>query len=203
MARVSGGGQGNFGGESLASEESLALEGRGASSLYPTKEEAARGAALELELRLEEALEMAEDADMRRHYEFRMTDEGPALELEERSDSRLFDEGTATPTSTLRSFLRTVAATAKGTGNAFVVAGHMGAKPLVLEDNPTWRLSLERADKVRELLENSGLPRNRLKRVTGFGDQKLKYPETPMAIGNNRIEIIILRNPLPVPLVRH
>lgn len=203
VARVSGGGQGNFGGESLASEESLALEGRGASSLYPTEEEAARGAVLELELRLKEALEVSEDSDTRRHYEFRMTDEGPALELEEKPDSRLFDEGTATPTPEFRAFLRTVAATAKETGNDFVIAGHMSAKPLVLEDNPTWRLSLERADKVRELLENSGLSREALKRVTGFGAQKLKYPETPMAIGNNRIEIIILRSPPPVPLVRH
>lgn len=203
VARVSGGGQGNFGGESLASEESLALEGRGASSLYPTEEEAARGAVLELELRLEQALEVSEDSDTRRHYEFRMTDEGPALELEEKPDSRLFYEGTATPTPEFRAFLRTVAATAKETGNNFVIAGHMGAKPLVLEDNPTWRLSLERADKVRELLENNGLSREALKRVTGFGAQKLKYPEAPMAIGNNRIEIIILRSPPPVPLVRH
>lgn len=203
VARVSGGGKGNFGGESLQSEETLALEGRGASSLYPTEEDKARGALLELELKLEEALEESSVDDPRRIYEFKMTDEGPALELEEAPDSMLFAPGTADPTPSFRQFLRAVASTAQETGQDFVVAGHMSANPLVLRDNPTWRLSLDRADKVRELLGNAGLDRDRIKRVTGYGDQRLKYPRAPMAIGNNRIEIIILHDPARVPLVSH
>lgn len=203
VARVSGGGKGNFGGESLQSEETLALEGRGASSLYPTEEEQARGALLDLELQLEEELENVSTSLDRRHYEFRMTDEGPALELEEGPDSLLFKPGTAEPTPALREFLRAVSHTAQATEQDFLIAGFMSASPLVLKDNPVWRLSLERADKVRELLENSGLSHERVKRVTGHGDQRLKYQSTPMDIANNRIEIIVLQKSARVPLGSH
>ncbi|NVO25988.1 flagellar motor protein MotB [Donghicola sp. C2-DW-16] len=203
VARISGGGKGNFGGESLQSEETLALEGRGATSLNPTEENKARGAILELELKLEEALEESSADPSHRIYEFRMTDEGPALELEEGPESMLFLAGTAEPTADFRHFLEAVSVTAKETDHDFMVAGHMSSNPLVLRDNPTWRLSLDRADKVRELLEKGGLHRDRIKRVTGFGDQRLKYPDAPMALGNNRIEIIILQKPARVPLGSH
>jgi chemotaxis protein MotB len=77
--------------------------------------------------------------------------------------------------------------------NEVAVGAHTQARPVVLADNPVWNLSAERADKVRHALERAGLDGGRIKRVTGHADRSLA-DVNPMALRNNRIEIIVLRS---------
>ena len=41
------------------------------------------------------------------------------------------------------------------------------------------------------MLESGGLTEDRFKRVEGYADRQLKFPDEPFAAGNRRIEIIL------------
>ncbi|MDZ4136070.1 MAG: OmpA family protein, partial [Paracoccaceae bacterium] len=58
--------------------------------------------------------------------------------------------------------------------------------------NPVWNLSSARAQVVRDLIENAGIAPERMSRIGGFADRK-PVTANPMAVRNNRIEVILLR----------
>lgn len=72
----------------------------------------------------------------------------------------------------------------------------MRAYPDMLKKNPVWDLSAARAQAVRELFSDAGFDAKRIERVSGFADRKPVAPN-PMAVRNNRIEIILLRSDRP------
>jgi chemotaxis protein MotB len=78
------------------------------------------------------------------------------------------------------------------TANGIAIEGHVASFPITLIDNPAWTLSSARAQAMRDLLQQTGLPANRMQRVSGHADRK---PATanPMAGRNNRLEVILLR----------
>ena len=78
------------------------------------------------------------------------------------------------------------------TGNDIAINGHLSAQPEVLRVNPVWKLSAERAMPARLLLEATGFEAQRIERVTGYADRK-PVLGNPAAAGNNRIELILLR----------
>jgi len=77
--------------------------------------------------------------------------------------------------------------------NGIAVDAHTRARPVVLADSPVWDLSTARANAMRRLLEASGIKRGRLRRVTGHADRKPAV-SNPLAIRNNRLEVILLRS---------
>ena len=77
-------------------------------------------------------------------------------------------------------------------GNSVAVNGHIRAQPEVLRVNPVWDLSAARAMRMRVLLEQEGLVAARIQRVTGYAD-RMPTLRNPMALRNNRLEIILLR----------
>lgn len=212
LSRVSGGGDGSFGGESVFSEDQIAQNGTGASSLKPSQERQALGQSgidpardatqsgtFEERARLiEEALmgtggESAALDNLLRHIQTRLTDEGLIVELSDLEGDPLFDPQTAAPRQIARDLAVMVAGVFRLVENGVAVDGHLAAPPEVLIDNPVWTLSSERALGMRQLLEDAGLAPSRLQRVTGHADRKPAY-RNPMAVRNSRIEVILLRS---------
>jgi chemotaxis protein MotB len=201
VMRQSGGGDGALGGDSVFSERELARSGTGAAALHPAEDLAARGAdpseqddqALR---QLEEALtartgESLDDDALMRHVVTRVTDEGLVVELIELEDARLFDEADR-PTDMLRALAAMIARLSVMVANPVAVEAHVSARPVVLARNPVWDQSSGRAQSMRELLERGGLEPERIRRVTGHADRAPASPD-PMAVGNNRLEVIFLR----------
>lgn len=77
--------------------------------------------------------------------------------------------------------------------NKVALAGHVRANPIVQADNPVWPLSVDRAQQMRSLLNRAGMLPDRIRRVTGHADRS-PLAENPMALRNNRIEVILLRH---------
>ena len=179
--RISGGGDGAFGGDSIFSEEALARNGTGATSERPTEQDAARGlarqAAYKDRAELEKIAEMlagqgGESSVMEnalKHIVTRITDEGLVIELFELEGIPLFEKGTERPTQLLRDLTAVVAQTTKMVRNRVAVAAHLSAEPVVIADSPVWSLSSQRADRVRQLLIN---PKQRHKQGLN-GDSKV------------------------------
>lgn len=202
--RISGGGDGSFGGDSVFTEETLSQNGTGASSENRAQNQAkddvdgeadqeAQGFSDVQELLTAYSGEsMAADEAMR-HIVTKVTDEGLIIEMFDLDGEPLFDALTAEPEPVTEILIDILSEVIRIVRNEIAVSGHVRAQPLVVADNPVWDLSTRRADQVRLLLEAAGTPAKRVQRVTGYADRQLAVAN-PMAVRNNRIEIILLRN---------
>jgi chemotaxis protein MotB len=207
--RVSGGGDGAFGGNSVFSEETMAHTGTGAmdrktavASADEAGEDAGRGAAGEgraqSELKDVEKALMArggESSTMKqllRHVVTKVTDEGLVIEVFDLPGAPLFDADTSEPLPAMLAIADLLAEVLNLTTNEIAVNGHLRALPVTLIDNPVWDLSALRAQTSREMLETSGINPERMQRISGFADRKPAVAD-PAADRNNRIEVILLR----------
>ncbi|MDF3415224.1 OmpA family protein [Sulfitobacter sp. M57] len=197
--RVSGGGNGAFGGDSIFSEETLPQTGTGGMSARSAEGSGADGdPGVEKELRAAEAMLMGRGGETMvmenamRHIVTRITDEGLVIELFELDGIPLFDPATDEPTQLLRDLATLISATAKAVTNSIAIGGHVASDPVVLAQSPVWEKSATRAAAMRKLLEQSGIAPKRIERVTGHANRKPVLQDT-MAKRNNRIEVILLR----------
>ena len=208
--RVSGGGNGAFGGDSIFSENTLPKNGTGSTAHHSAQDDKARGATgnEDSDAAAEAETQVFRDVDARlqgmggeslvmenalRHVTTRITDEGLVIELFELEDIWLFEDGTDTPTQLLRDLASVISEAVKTVGNKIAVGGHVRANPIVLAENRVWELSAQRASVARQLLEGTGIASSRISRVTGHADRDPILPD-PMARRNNRIELILLRD---------
>ena len=207
--RVSGGGEGAFGGNSVFSEDVQAQNGTGGTMGDPSSADKNGGeggisASMDAEALKAEASEVdkalagrsGESMTMQRalrHVVTRITDEGLVIELFDLEGAPLF-EGT-TPTQVTRDLAAMLADVLAITTNEVAVNGHVASFPITLIVNPEWDLSSARAETLRSLLQAGGMPPSRMARVSGFADRK---PATgnPMAVRNNRLEVVLLRRDL-------
>lgn len=205
--RVSGGGDGAFGGDSVMSENTLARNGTGAAAANPTEDRQARGdskdsaaSTSEEEERLAEVEKslLARSGEsmtmerLMRHVVTRVTDEGLVIELFDIAGSPLFEGETDRPTQTLKDLAEVLASVLDATTNDIAIGGYLRSYPLILRENPVWPLSASRAQAGRVLLRDLGLADARFARVTGFADRKPLTPD-PSVLRNNRLEVVLLR----------
>lgn len=212
--RISGGGEGAFGGESIFSEVTLAQNGIGASSQHPTAQRQAQGAngnqqaetasgpeqtaeetafqAMATQLSGKGGESMVSDM-LARHITTRLTDEGLIIEIFDIEGSPLFHPRTSEPLPVMEEIAGMLTRVFSLVKNGVAVNGHVQAAPEVLKVNPSWDLSTERAHSVRALMENAGFESDRMRRVVGHSDRK-PVAANPMAIRNNRVELVLLRS---------
>jgi len=206
VMRASGGGDGAFGGDSVFTDETMAHTGHGGVPSQAMDEMADSGqgisgaeAALEQQVfeELEEALtgnsgeSMASDL-ARRHIVTELTDEGLMIELFDLDDEPLFIAGGSDPEAVMQELVSMIASAFGLVKNGIALEGHVAAQPVVVARNTSWELSGDRAGRVREMLENEGIAPERVRRVTGHADRE-PVARNPMAVRNNRIELILLR----------
>jgi len=209
IARVSGGGDGALGGDSILAEDSLAFSGRGGSStgtgasspapgmiggdqgmaLAQADEDLAelesaflamRGESLESELALQ-------------HVVTRITDEGLIVEMFDLPGQPLFDPESDRPMPVVAMIADLLSDAFGAYANGLSIEGHTRSYPLVLMKNPIWGLSSARSQSMRGLLEIAGLDADRMQRVTGHADRRPAVLDRS-AVRNNRLEVILLRN---------
>tara|TARA_R110000737_G_scaffold300804_1_gene307716 strand:+ start:622 stop:1455 length:834 start_codon:yes stop_codon:yes gene_type:complete len=204
--KVSGGGDGAFGGESVFSEIVLPEVGTGSTSLNATAQDKSSGnEKSEAEQAETKALEEIEKMlagrsgesdvhpDLLRHIVSRITDEGLVIELFDTDNATLFVDDTLQATPLLKQIASMLVRVTSIVSNKMAVEGHVHARPVVLNDNPVWGLSTQRAEEMRRLMIAQHLDPDRIIRVTGHADRELSA-RNPMSLRNNRLEIILLRS---------
>ena len=200
--RISGGGDGAFGGDSVFSEDTMAQSGTGAAEDSDTIDRQARGAlgrdaaAEESTLAaIEEALlgysgeSMFRDL-LRRHIVTRISDEGLVIEMFDTDQAPLFRPD-GSPGQELRALLPAIVSALALVENPLAIESHVASRP----DAPAtaWERSLARGYGVQRLLELLGFPPERIARLTGRADRS-PVTTDPTATRNNRIEIVVLRD---------
>jgi chemotaxis protein MotB len=127
-----------------------------------------------------------------RHVIKRVTDEGLIIEIFDLEDAPLFDEGMDSPTPLLHELENMFVDVSRLVTNTVGVGGYVRADPVVLAQSPVWELSAMRAGQMRKLMESAGMPTSRIQHVTGHASREPAASD-PMAVRNNRIEVILLR----------
>jgi chemotaxis protein MotB len=207
--RVSGGGDGAFGGDSIFSEETLPHNGLGASAQHATQKEQARGDSgtqddggveqssdAELQALVDELLGRGGEStvidNVLEHVNTRITDEGLVIELFALEGAPIFEGDGDQPTELFVELIDLVSEVSRLVENSVAVEGHVRGKPIVLMNNPVWEMSYQRASRTREMIEANEVRSQRMQRVTGHADRELAHPN-PLAARNDRIEIVLLR----------
>ena len=205
--RISGGGENSLTGESPFSEDVLPKNGVGASQYRATESNQARGVTglkvendqdlEELQRKIEGAMQGTNGESMispalQRHIITRVTDEGLVVELFDRQNATLFEDGQDQPTALLTALAEMLAELGGLINNPMAIEAHIRAAPVIVKDNPVWKVSTSRALAMRHLLVREGMDEARMHRVTGHADRDPAV-RNPMAVRNNRLEVIFLR----------
>lgn len=198
ISRMSSGSDGMFMGDSVFASDVLPRMGVGASSLHEGDTAASEKADAENQAfkEVEDVLlglggESALQDRWLRHVVTRVTDEGLVIEFFDTEDEPLFTDG-AEPTRLLHEIAYAVREASKMLTNDIAIEGHVAKVPVVRIEDPVWDWSSERAFTFAEMLGGYGLDKERLRRVTAYGDRE-PVVDNLMADRNNRIEIIYLR----------
>ena len=204
--RVSGGGDGAFGGDSIFSDETFAHNGNGMSASSPSDQLEKGGiggttegqGAEETQLKkLQSALEGKGGESMTmqslmNHVVTKVTDEGLVIEIFDLDGAPLFAPDTTEPTQVLKDIAVLVSEVLGVAENRIAVDGYVRSYPVMMIKNPTWELSASRSQTLRTLLESAGTEGARIARVSGHADRK-PVTADPAAVRNNRIEVVLLR----------
>ena len=63
-----------------------------------------------------------------------------------------------------------------------------------------WELSADRANAVRQILEDEGLPGSHVSMVAGKADSQPLFPDDPHIAANRRVTITLMREAPPLPI---
>lgn len=206
LSRVSGGGDGAFGGDSVFLNDAMAQSGTGAANGDPNADttipaaaqgDAKKAADARAFEQLSEKLvakggESMTMEHLMRHVVTRVTDEGLVIEIFDLPDAPLFVAESAEPIATTRQIMALLAELLALATNRIAINSYVKTYPITLVTDPTWDLTTARAQSVRVMLEQQDLDPKRIARVTGHGD---RAPVTAdrSALRNNRIEVVLLR----------
>ncbi len=206
--RISGGGDGMFGGDSVFSENTMARSGTGGTSLPTTasasgssdNDGGAGGSAADVaafndieEVLLGKGGESLVSETALRHIITKVTDEGLMIEIFDLPDSTLFAGATAEPNPIMIEIAALFSRLFVAVENPVAIKGHLRAQSVLKLDNPIWELSTARADAMREMMQSAGFEPQRVARLEGLAD-RVSVTLDPTAPRNNRIEVVLLRS---------
>ncbi len=206
--RISGGGDGAFGGDDIFSSESLAQSGTGgtaqqtatsavemAESNGAADQAAAEVAALEAveEILMGKGGESVISNQALRHVITKLTDDGLIIEIFALPNAPLFEPDSAEPTLVTEELALMFARVFSVVENQISVTGYTRARPIIQANNPVWDLSVDRAQSIRQIMMDGGFDPDRMLRVTGYADRR-PVTRDPLAVRNDRIEIVLLRS---------
>ena len=127
------------------------------------------------------------------HLMIKMSPEGIVLEVVDSDSSPLFQVGNSEPTALLQELLTTISGTLDSFENNLKIVGHTDSLQYKSGNGyDNWNLSADRANVIRRLLLENGLPQARLSEVSGRADTDPLVPDDPSASQNRRISIVIL-----------
>jgi chemotaxis protein MotB len=140
-------------------------------------------------------------ADLAKQLAIDMTPDGLRIQILDEIKLPMFPSGSAMPNDRARLLMQKVVPVLMKLSQPISIAGHTDAAPFPGPGRTNWELSAERANATRRLLVEGGFPETRVKSVTGNADRDPLLPADPMAAGNRRIAILVLRE-APAPAVR-
>ena len=139
-------------------------------------------------------------ADLARQLLIDVTPEGLRIQLIDQEGRAMFEQGSTRPNDRARTLLRAVSKVINQLHNRITIAGHTSATPAGQpRGGDDWALSASRANASRAVLQEAGVPADRIYQVSGKAVSEPLFPDDPTLPGNRRIAIVLLREAPVLP----
>src|SRR5271170_1979148 len=176
------------------------------SSVTPTPDEHGSGfkndralalAAASLRQALQDLPELTEAS---KHIMIEETNGGLNIDIIDQDGRSMFPDGSKEPYQRTRQLIQKIAGPLKATPYRISIAGHTATSQTLPQQNyGSWNLSIDRANAVRQILEEEGYPSANIYKVMGKADTDPLFPEDPYMASNRRVTITLIREAPPVP----
>jgi chemotaxis protein MotB len=145
--------------------------------------------------------DMPDLAEVSKHIMFEETQEGLNIEVVDQDGRSMFAEGMKEPYERTRRVVRKLAAQLKGMPYRISVTGHTAAsKQPPRPGYGPWDLSADRANAIRQVLEEEGVPGSHIFMVAGRADTQPLFPDDPYIAANRRVTITLMKEEPPLPV---
>jgi chemotaxis protein MotB len=124
------------------------------------------------------------------------TPQGLRIQLVDADGRPMFQPGSSELTPYAKKLLTAVGGIVSTLSNRITVAGHTSGGDSTGDD---WKLSSDRANAARAVLQAGGLTSDRIYDVEGKAASEPLLPENPSASANRRLSILLLKEAPPAP----
>jgi chemotaxis protein MotB len=151
---------------------------------------------------LRQALQdMPELTEISKHIVIEESKDGLNVEIVDQDGRSMFPEGSKEPYERTRRLIEKLSAPLKSTPYRLRITGHTAAtKTPPRPGYGPWELSADRANVVRRILEEEGVPTVQFIEVGGKADTQPLFPDDPYIAANRRVTITLMREEPPIPL---
>ncbi len=151
---------------------------------------------------LRQALQdMPELTEISKHIMIEESKEGLNVEIVDQDGRSMFPEGSQEPYERTRRVIERLAGPLKSTPYRLSISGHTAAsKSPPRPGYGPWELSADRANAVRRILEEQGVPTTQFMEVAGKSDTQPLFPDDPYIAANRRVTITLMREAPPFPM---
>jgi chemotaxis protein MotB len=144
--------------------------------------------------------DMPEIGELSKHIMVEETDAGLNIELVDQDGRSMFPEGAKEPYDRTRRIVQKLAVPLKQLPNRIAISGHTAASRLPPRPGyGPWELSADRANAVRQILEDQGFPGSHVFSIAGKADTQPLFPDDPHIAANRRVTITLMREAPPLP----
>ena len=128
------------------------------------------------------------------------TKQGLNIEIVDQDGRSMFPEGSKEPYERTRRLIQKLAGPLKAMPYRLSITGHTAASRLPPRPGyGPWELSADRANAVRQILEDEGVPTSHFFMVAGKADTQPLFPDDPYIAANRRVTITLMREEPPLP----
>jgi chemotaxis protein MotB len=145
--------------------------------------------------------DMPELTELSKHVMIEESKLGLNIEIMDQNGRSMFPEGSKEPYERTRRLVQRLAVSLKALPYRISVAGHTSASKLSGKPGyGPWDLSADRANSIRKVLEEEGVPAAHFFMVAGRADTQPLFPDDPFVAANRRVTITLMREAPPIPV---
>jgi chemotaxis protein MotB len=145
--------------------------------------------------------DMPEISEMSKHIMIEETETGLNIEIVDQDGRSMFPDGAKEPFERTRRIIQKLAVPLKALPNRVSITGHTAATRTPPRPGyGQWELSADRANAIRQILQDEGLPGSHFFMVAGKADSQPLFPDDPHIAANRRVTITLMREAPPLPV---
>src|ERR1700742_1326291 len=144
---------------------------------------------------LRQALQdMPEISEVSKHVMMEWRKDGLNIEIVDQDGRSMVPDGEKEPYERTRTLIRKLAPSLKAMPYRISIIGHTAASDVASHAGyGPWELSADRANAVRQILAEEGVPTGHIYMVAGKGDTEPLFPDNPSMAPNRRVTITLMR----------
>lgn len=144
--------------------------------------------------------EMPEISEVSKNIMMEENEDGLNIEIVDQDGRSMFAEGSKTPYERTRRLVQKLATQFRAMPYRLSIVGHTSATRTPPRPGyGPWDLSADRANAIRQVLEESGVPSSHIFMVAGRADTQPLFPDDPHMAANRRVTLTLMREAPPIP----